>query len=346
MDERLRNSLVSESASLADAMWALERGGAEITLVVDDAFRLVGTLTDGDVRRALLKGESLASPLAPHLQRSFTWVSPDAGRAEVLDLMRARTIGQIPILDEGRRVVGLHLLHRLIGASERPNWAVVMAGGRGMRLRPMTNEVPKPLVRVAGRPILERIVLHLVGNGVRRVFLAINYLGHLIEQHFGDGAQFGCRIEYLRETEPLGSGGALSLLPEKPEHPLLVMNGDLVTQADLGALLDFHQRGGQDATLAVTRYIHQVPFGCVEVVGDRVVGLEEKPHLERLVNAGIYALEPRLIDQVPRVHFDMPTLLRQCIENNGRVCPFEVYEDWLDVGERDQLLRAREGGAR
>ena len=325
-------------------MWALERGATEIALVVDADERLVGILTDGDVRRALLSGATLDAPLADHAQPKFTAVLPRASRAEVIDLMRARRIGQIPIVDEQGKLVGLHLLHEMIGAEERRNWAVVMAGGQGKRLRPITEEIPKPMIRIAGRPILERVVLHLVGFGIRRIFLSVNYLPHVIEQHFGDGSRLGCRIEYLREDKPLGTAGALALLPEKPTDPLLVMNGDLVTEAEIGAMLEFHARGGQHATVGVRRYSHTVPFGCVELDGERIIQMEEKPSMVRLVNAGIYVLAPELVGRVqPGQEIGMPTLLDGCLERDEKVCAFEIHADWIDVGQRDQLRRAREG---
>jgi dTDP-glucose pyrophosphorylase len=345
MASRLDAARVSERASVRDALLALEKGAAEIALVVDGADRLVGTLTDGDLRRALLAGAGLDTPLGAHVQRNFTAVSPQATRAEVIDLMRARTIGQIPIVDGDGKLVGLHRLHELIGAEERTNWAVVMAGGQGQRLRPITDEIPKPMIRIAGRPILERVVLHLIGFGIRRIFLSINYLGHVIEQHFGDGSRFGCRIEYLREPRALGTGGSLSLLPEPPREPLLVMNGDLVTEAEIGAMLEFHARGGQRATVGVRRYSHTVPFGVVELDGDRIVQMEEKPRLVRLVNAGIYVLDPPLVARVPRdQELGLPSLLEGAIARGERVSAFEIQADWIDVGHRDQLKQAREGG--
>ena len=244
MFKRLEHTCVPATARLVDAMQSLELSGVEIALLTDAEGRLAGIVTDGDIRRALLKGATMESPVGPHMVREFTRVGPDAGRAEVLDLMQARTLEQIPVVDAEGKLAGLHLLHELVGAIERPNWAVIMAGGKGVRLRPITEHLPKPMIPVAGRPILERLVLHLVGCGIRQVFLSINYLGHIVEQHFGDGSRFGCRIEYLREEQPLGTGGALALLPEPPTELLLVMNGDGVTQVDIGALLDFHERGG------------------------------------------------------------------------------------------------------
>jgi NDP-sugar pyrophosphorylase family protein len=246
------------------------------------------------------------------------------------------------VVDERERVVGLHLLQEMLGVRERPSWALIMAGGRGTRLLPLTENVPKPMLPVAGKPILERIVLHLIGHGIHRIFISVQHLSHVIEDHFGDGRRLGCRIEYLREERPLGTAGALSLLPEPPVEPLLVMNGDLVTQADVGALLDFQAMGPQVATMAIRRYLHTVPFGCVELEGDRVVGLEEKPTLARMVNAGIYALAPALVRRVDAGReTTMPELLAAAMARGELVRTFEVSGDWIDVGQRDQLRQAR-----
>jgi dTDP-glucose pyrophosphorylase len=342
MSNHLESCRLPDSATLVEAMRSLEKSGIEITLIVDDHDRLVGTLTDGDIRRALLKGATLESVLLPHLQRNFTAVGPKTGRAEVLDLMQSRTISQIPIVDGEGRLVGIHLLHEVLGAIERPNWAVVMAGGQGTRLRPLTETIPKPMIRVAGRPILERIVLHLVSFGIRHVFLSINYLGNVIEDHFGDGSRFGCRIRYIREEKALGTGGALAELPSAPTLPLVVMNGDLITQADIGAMLEYHAAGGQEITLGVRRYSHTVPFGCVDLEGERVVRMEEKPRLSVLVNAGIYILNPGLVARIPRgQEFPLPGLLEQCLSRGEAVAAFEIEDDWIDVGQRDQLKQAR-----
>jgi NDP-sugar pyrophosphorylase family protein len=273
-------------------------------------------------------------------------VTPAAGRAEVLDLMQARTLEQIPVVNADGTLGGLHLMHEVIGTVERPNWAVIMAGGKGVRLRPITEHLPKPMIPVAGRPILERLVLHLVGSGVRRIFLAINYLGHLVENHFGNGSRFGCHIEYLREQQPLGTGGALRLLPEPPPGPMLVMNGDLVTQVDVGALLDYHRQGGHVATMGVRLYAHTVPFGCVETRAGRITELVEKPDLTRLINTGLYVLNPALIERVPAdQEFPITDLFTGCLERGESVGAYELIEDWIDVGQREQLRQAREGAA-
>jgi dTDP-glucose pyrophosphorylase len=335
---------VAATGTLRDALAAVDLGGAGIALAVDDEGRLVGVVTDGDIRRALLGGVSLTDAISTVVNESYVAVASSQSRADALDLMRARRLNAIPAVDGERRPVALHLLHAFLEPDPRPNWAVVMAGGEGRRLRPLTETVPKPMLRVAGRPILERIVLHLVGAGITRVFIAVNYLADVIEGHFGDGSALGVRIEYLREERPLATAGALGLLPAAPSVPLLLLNGDLVTNVDLGAMLDAHHRRGYAATVGVRRYAHTIPFGCVERDGDRIVRLEEKPTLIREVNTGIYVLEPWVVALVEGgVPTTMPDVIGQVLVRGDPVGAFEVEDDWIDVGQRDELLRAREG---
>lgn len=326
-------------------MAAIDRGGHGITFVTRAPGDVVGTVTDGDIRRAVLSGEALASCCIERIMnRSFVSVGREASRAEVLDLMRARDISSVPVLDAQRRLVGLHLLRELVGGETRPNWAFILAGGKGTRLRPITEHIPKPLVTVAGRPILERILLHLVGNGFQRVFLSVNYLAEMIEDRFGDGSAFGCRIDYVREKMPLGTGGSLRLLPEAPSHPVLVMNGDLVTQFDVGRMLAFHDKGGYAATIGVRPYQTQIPFGVVEVEVDRLTGIREKPTVEMLVNAGIYVLSPSVLPLVAgSEEFPITDLFTSAIAAGLPVGAHVIEDEWLDVGRHDELQKARGG---
>ena len=333
---------VAPTVSVFEALQVLEGSAKQIVLVCDADRRLLGTLTDGDIRRAILRGCPLhETPVGEVMHTGFLSVHPWANRAEVLDMMRSRGIAQVPILDDDRRLLGLHTLREMIVPVKRPNAAVVMAGGKGTRLRPLTETVPKPMIPVAGRPMLERIVLHLVGSGIRDVYLSINYLGHIIEDHFGDGSDFGCNIRYLRESRPLGTGGCLSLLEERPAAPLLVMNGDLVTQIDVGRFVDFHADGGYTATLAVRPYRTSIPFGVVDVDGTEVVGLREKPTEQVLVNAGMYVLSPEALGLVPEgAEFPITELFVRSLDERRRVGAYLVEEDWADVGRPEELLRA------
>jgi NDP-sugar pyrophosphorylase family protein len=279
------------------------------------------------------------------MTRDYAWVGAEVDRAAVLDLMRARSIRHVPVLDRDRRLLGIHFLEALLGTMEKPNVAVIMAGGEGRRLRPLTDSRPKPMMEVAGRPILERIVLHLVGYGIKRIFISVNYLAEVIREHFGNGERFGCAIEYLHESRPLGSGGALSLLPRGMEHPMLVMNGDLVSQFDVSRLLDHHERERAAATVAARHHRIDIPFGVLEVRDGRLEALNEKPSTHFLINAGIYVLEPQLLGRVPAERFyPLTTLFEQLLAEGRTVSVYPLEEDWIDVGRREDLSRANGRG--
>lgn len=333
---------VTISASIESALRALEAGGAGICLVTDGTGRLKGIVTDGDIRRTILAGVPLHARIAPHMNRRFLSVGPEVSRAHVLDLMRARTIGEIPIVDGSGRVLGLHLLREIVGRDPLPHWAVIMAGGRGERLKPITDHLPKPMIRVAGRPILERIVLHLVGHGIRTIYLSVNYKSHIIEEHFGNGREFGCSITYLKEKEPLGTGGPLALLPRKPDHPLLVLNGDLVTQVNVGEMLERHARDGNRITVGAHEHYYTVPFGVLKEKRGRVLEVREKPTASWLVNAGIYVLDPALLRRIPKGReFPLPALIEDALERKERVGVYRIEEEWMDIGRPVELKKAR-----
>jgi dTDP-glucose pyrophosphorylase len=346
ISERLEELTVRPDSTIREAMSAIERGSSAIALVVDGSGIPRGVLTDGDIRRELLRGSTLDSKITSFYNRSFYAVSPSAGRAEVLDLMRAHGIQQIPIVDRDSHLLGLHTLGEIIGGAKRPNWAVLMAGGRGIRLDPLTQRLPKPMLPVAGRPIVERLILHLVSFGFRTIFLSICHLGHLIEEHFGDGRALGCRIEYLRENKFLGTAGCLSLLPKLPEHPLVVMNGDLVTDVDIAQLLLFHEGSNYTATVCMREYRHTVPFGVLELSDDHVLRITEKPTFNWMTNAGVYVLNPELLARVPKdQQLNMPDILKCSLAGGEKIGAFLIDRDWMDIGQVDQLRRAQGKGA-
>jgi dTDP-glucose pyrophosphorylase/predicted transcriptional regulator len=333
---------VSAGATLRDVLRALDTGGESIVFVCDENGRAIGSVTDGDVRRALLTGADLDATQIEHvMRRDFLSVTSSSGRAEVLDLMRARGIGQVPIIDDAGRLRGLHTVGRLVSVRERPNIGVLLAGGRGTRLGALTHRIPKPMVTVAGRPILERLLLHMMSSGIREFYISVNYLAEIIEEHFGDGARFGCRIHYLRESRPLGTGGPLGLLPPS-EHDIVVLNGDLVTQCDIGRMLDFHIDHAFDATIGVRPYSFEIPFGVARVEGSRLVALQEKPLVERTVSAGVYVLSPDMLRMIPHEEeYPITALIGCCLENGLAVGAFPIDEEWLDVGRPEELSRAR-----
>jgi dTDP-glucose pyrophosphorylase len=347
-DERLLALLLSDGATIRGAMERIDGGAAEVALALDPDGRLRGVLTDGDVRRALLGGASLDDPVADHLSTTPTTVRAGTDRAAVLDLMRARTIAHVPEVDAEGRLTGLHLLRDVIGSPALPNRAVVMAGGRGTRLGDLTREVPKPMLEVAGRPILERIVLHLVGAGIRSVTLSVGYLADRITDHFGDGSDFGCRITYLHEDadRPLGTGGPLRLLLEDdapPEHPVLVMNGDLLTSFSVSGILGAHVTAEASMTVGCKDYVHDVPFGVVTVDEDgHVTEITEKPRAGWTVNAGTYVVSPETLHRIPPDStYPITELALDCLGRGERVLAWHLDGSWQDIGRPHELRAAR-----
>ncbi len=340
----MKKYCITPEESLMECLQILDRAGTGIVLVVDEAFRLIGTISDGDIRRALIKGYGLETPVAPHIKRDCFSVSSEISRNEVLDIMQARWIEQVPIVDENGKVSGLHLIHELLGAVKRPNWAVIMAGGKGKRLRPLTEKIPKPMIKVAGRPILERIILLLVSYGIQRIFLAVNYMADVIEDYFGDGSRYGCTVQYLREKEPMGSGGALSLLPKTPADPLVLINGDLVVDVNLSRMLDYHTHNEFYATIGVHPYSYEVPYGCIDEKDGRVISVEEKPAVQKTVNAGVYVLSPEAVASVlPHTFFPITNLVEEALAKKLPCGAFTIEKEWIDIGRPLELKKATGG---
>jgi dTDP-glucose pyrophosphorylase len=332
-DEAWRRGLLQRDATVKDAIRSLDQSSLQIALVVSDDGVLLGTVTDGDIRRGLLRGLNLGSPIDSIVYRDPLVVPPQLGRDTVLQLMQANKVLQLPVVDDSRHVVGLHLWDELVVPGRRSNLMVIMAGGQGTRLRPHTEECPKPLLPVGGKPMLEHIIERAKVDGFQRFALAIHYLGHMIENYFGDGSRWQVRIDYLREETPLGTAGAIGLLNPRPDAPFLVCNGDVLTDIRYGEVLDFHSRHGAAATMAVRLHEWQHPFGVVRIEGMDIVGFEEKPIARSHINAGIYALEPAALDAlVAGEHCDMPTLFDRLRTRTARTIVYPMHEPWLDVG--------------
>ncbi len=342
-NETWRRALLHRNATLEQAIQRLEESGTQIILVVDEGDILVGTLTDGDIRRGLLKGIGLKSAIESIVHRDALVVPPQMSREMALNLMQANVIHALPVVDESRRVVGLYLLNELLVPAHRPNPMVIMAGGLGTRLRPHTENCPKPLLPVGGKPMLEHTIERARAEGFRHFFLAVHYLGHMIEEYFKNGERWGVRIEYIREDSPLGTAGALSLMQQFPSIPLLVTNGDVLTDIRYGELLDFHCYHLAAATMAVRQHEWQHPFGVVRIKGVDIVGFEEKPISRSHINAGVYVLEPRTLELLRAgEHCDMPTLFARIQQRSMRTIVYPMHEPWLDVGRPDDLESARD----
>jgi len=339
----LKHPLLSPTSTIENTIRLIEENEAKVVLVVDGDTQLLGTVTDGDVRRGLLRGLGMADAVSEIMNAHPTTAPQGSSRAQLFALMKQKHLRHIPLMDGAGRVAGLEFLDDLLHRQERDNWVVIMAGGRGMRLQPLTDDTPKPMLEVGSKPILETILEELIEGGFHRFYLAVNYKSEMVKNHFGDGSAMGAEIVYLEETEPLGTGGALSLLPETPDRTMMVMNGDILTKVRLKNLLDFHAEHGADATMCVREYIYEVPFGVVETEEHRLVGLTEKPTQRFLVNAGIYALEPEVLSLVPQHRFfDMPQLFDKLVSENRRTIVFPIREYWLDVGRLEEFSQAHD----
>lgn len=340
-DQLWRQAVLPLHSTIEEAIRNLDMVAIKIVLVVDGSGAFVGTVSDGDIRRGILRGLDLTSPITGVMHRKSLVVPPQMSRELVRQLMLANKVQQVPVIDESHHVIGLHLWDDTGAPAERDNLMVIMAGGMGKRLRPHTENCPKPLLPVAGRPMLEHIIERAYGEGFRNFVLATHYLGHMIEEHFGTGERLGVHIVYLREQAPLGTAGALSLLATRPAQPFIVTNGDVLTDIRYGELLDFHRSHAATATMAVRVYEWQHPFGVVHTQGGEIIGFEEKPVSRSHINAGVYALEPSALDMLAHnEQCDMPALFERVKAASLRVVAYPMHEPWLDVGRPTDLEKA------
>ncbi len=334
--------LIGPDMTLRTALERIDASGIQLAVVVDAQGRLLGLLSDGDVRRALLRGGDLSISVASVMNPNPVVADQGWSRQEMLAIMRRKVLHHIPILDADRIVTGLATLDELAGIVHHSNWVVLMAGGLGSRLRPLTENCPKPMLHVGGKPILENILEAFVNQGFCNFYISVNYMAETIMDYFGDGSRWGVSIQYLREDKRLGTAGALSLLPSVPNEPFFVMNGDLLTKIQFEAMMQFHKEHQASATMAVREYDFQVPYGVVRMDGARIEGIDEKPVHKFFVSAGIYVLSPEVMEHVaPDQYLDMPNLFDKSSATGKLAAAFPLREYWLDIGRLEEFERAQ-----
>jgi dTDP-glucose pyrophosphorylase len=340
--ERFEEILVGPHSTVREVIRAIDAGKAHLALVVDADRRLLGTITDGDIRRALLAGIDLDGPAEPIVHRSPVTANPEVGEADVRALMTQHRIDQVPVIAD-ERVIDVVLLRELV-TDRGENHVVIFAGGEGQRLRPLTENVPKPMLEVGGRPLLETVLEQVRDAGFSKAFLLVNYRSEEIERHFGGGEGVGLDLRYVHEPAPLGSAGGLSLVREELDRPFVVLNADLLTNVDVRALLNFHQSEENVITVGVKQFVLEVPYGVVELDETRVLAVREKPELRFFVNAGIYALDPEATAFLPEAEseFHMTHLIERALVEGARVGSFPVHEYWLDIGQMSDYERAND----
>jgi dTDP-glucose pyrophosphorylase/CBS domain-containing protein len=343
--DRLRKVIVSPETPISEALSILDQAGTGMLLVCGESGILEGVITDGDIRRALLRKTSLAAACAAIANKHPVVAKGRPTPAEALQRMntsRDFLLNHLPVVDENGRPVDLILRSDLVAEDKLPLSALIMAGGKGTRLGHLTKNLPKPMLPVGGRPLLELIIGQLQRAGIKRVSIATHYLGDKIKEHFRDGQPQGLDLQFINEEKPLGTAGALGLLAKSAE-PLLVINGDIFSGVDFRAMLAYHQEHKAELTVAVCRYDFKVPYGVIDLKGTRVSKVEEKPSLSFFVNAGIYLMEPSVLDRVPRGRrLEMTDLIQYMLKEGVSVVGFPVLEYWLDVGQMADFEKAQQ----
>jgi dTDP-glucose pyrophosphorylase/CBS domain-containing protein len=340
--ERLDSVIAHPGTAIAEAISQLDKAGTGVLLLSVNGTRLAGLLTDGDIRRAILRSTSLDTPCERIATQQPTVVLAPISATAALQIMNQRDIHQLPVVDSEGNVIDLILRKDIVAEVKSRLSAVIMAGGYGKRLLPLTEHVPKPMLPVGDRPLLERTIERLSRSEIREISLITHYLAESIEKHFGDGRSFGVRLNYVQEKNPLGTAGGLKLM-KKPTHPFVVINGDILTGLSFDMMYDFHRKHGAQVTVGVRKYEVKVPYGVVECDDVKVMHLKEKPSLTFFVNAGIYILEPTVFDYIPDgQHFNMTDLIQKLLEQTKPIISFPVMEYWLDIGQHQDYQQAQE----
>lgn len=336
--------LLSPTVTLRETMRALDQGSLRIVVICDSDKKLLGTVTDGDVRRALLADANMDDHANQIMNVNPVFGTIHNSQEQLLALMKQHDLTALPILDDRKTVVGLETLHQAMLPERRDNPIFIMAGGFGTRLQPLTDHCPKPMLRVGDKPMLEHLINQFISHGFHDFYISTHYLPEVIRKHFGDGSQWDVNIQYVHEDSPLGTGGALGLLPRNlPDLPLIMMNGDVLTKLDYKKLLQHHEQCDFEATMCVREDEHRVPFGVIETEGQLITNMVEKPTYRYKINTGIYVLNPEVVLSVePKQRIDMPTLLEQHRLKQRRVGTYTSYDYWLDIGQMRDYQKAQD----
>ncbi len=343
MTQHWEKVLISPESTIRDALEIINREALRIALVVDSEKRLLGVVTDGDIRRGLLNNLALTASTSLVMCKNPVTADKNTPPGKLNELISAKGILSIPVLEDGK-VIGLQTMQSVNDKTHYANPVFIMAGGFGTRLRPLTDNCPKPMLKIGDKPILETVIRSFVKAGFRNLYISTHYMPEVIKNHFGNGERFDAKIHYVHEEMPLGTGGALGLLPDdlSAELPLIMINGDVLTNIDFERLLKFHNESNADATICVREYDYQIPYGVITGEGSKIISMEEKPVHRFFVNAGIYVVSPRIFKGVPKNHrIDMPSLLEERMLQNDNVLMFPIHEYWLDIGRMDDFKRAQ-----
>lgn len=331
---------ITQDALIDQALKAISKGRAQIALVVDKKEKLIGTITDGDIRSGLLKGLDLNCSIKSIFCKTPITAKKNETNEEILKKALSNKIHQIPIVDNNGKVIGLKLLDELMKTNKKLNKIIIMAGGKGMRLRPLTKNTPKPMLKVGNKPILQIIIEKFKKSGYENFIICVNYKSKVITNYFGDGKKFGVKIEYIKEKNRMGTAGAISLIKKRLSDPFFVINGDLLTNLNFDEMLDFHIKHNSKATMCIKESNINSPYGEVKLNRENILSIDEKPIRKVFVNAGVYILDPKCIDLIPKKFFDMTTLFKKIISKKLKTTSFPIGEYWLDIGRLNDFQKA------
>jgi dTDP-glucose pyrophosphorylase/predicted transcriptional regulator len=331
---------VTINTKIKKALKIISDGGIKIAIVVSKEGKLVGTLTDGDIRRGFLKGLNINSSIRSVVFKKPIIAKKNDSKKKLLKVALSKKIYQIPVIDKNNKVIAIHVLDELIKPKNKSNLVVIMAGGKGMRLRPLTKNIPKPMLKVGNKPILQTIIENFKKSGYRNFVICVNYKSKIIKDYFGDGRKFEVKIKYIQEKTRMGTVGSLSLFRKKPKDPFFVINGDLLTNLDFEKILDFHLEHNSRATMCINEYNIDSPYGEVSLNNENIVSIKEKPKHKYYVNAGVYILDPKCIELIPKKFFDMTSLFNKLIANKHKTISFPLGEYWLDIGRFNDFKKA------
>ena len=333
---------INQNASIKEALEVIDKGAIKVAVVLSDDGLLLGMLNDGDIRRALLKGMSLGDSIAGIINKHPVVANINDTKERILELANEKKLHQIPIISNGK-LIGIQDIREFLAPKNKPNKVILMVGGLGTRLRPLTNDMPKPMLDVGNKPILHTIVENFAKYGYTDIIMCVNYKSEIIKEYFGNGDKFGVKIEYVLESQRMGTAGALSLLQKRPKDDFFVMNGDLLTNVNFEYLHEYHKDSNALASICIRKYEMQVPYGVVNVRANKVTSIEEKPTQSFFVSAGIYMFSPIVLDFIPKgVFYDMPTLFSELLKHDFPIHPFPIREYWLDIGRMDEYRRAND----
>lgn len=338
----VRNIVLNKEDTILRALELLDLHALRIVLVVDENNHLLGSITDGDIRRGLLKGQDLHASVESVMHTSPYSIEEDKlTNRQIFEIMREKRYLALPVIKDGQ-LVNIITLDDLIRTKRKENPVFIMAGGFGTRLRPLTDKCPKPMLPIGGKPLLDTIILSLKEQGFYRFYISTHYLPEVIQNYFGNGEKFDIQIQYVHESEPLGTGGALSLLPPQEVNlPFIVINGDVLTNMNFSKLIDFHISQNAVATMCVREFQYQIPYGVVNSEQNNIKSMTEKPSYYFDINTGIYVISPELLAQVEAQFIGMPTILEQQISKAQKVASYPLHEYWLDIGHMEDYNRAQ-----